>query len=121
MTLEEKLWPTLLWMTHINMSQFDNCNLSFPLKKINIKNIVRDCHYVVIHSFHDVRSVFTRRKEMSYLPRHHVVQYLPCPAGSVVLHLLGLFKESKEKNFERARKQISDRAKDFLCRTQNEI
>ena len=97
MTLEEKLWPTLLWMTHINMSQFDHYTLSFPLKKINIKNIVRDCHYVVIHSFHDVRSVFTRRKEMSYLPRHHVVQYLPCPAGSVVLHLLGLFKESKEK------------------------
>ena len=103
MTLEEKLWPTLLWMTHINMSQFDHYTLSFPLKKINIKNIVRDCHYVVIHSFHDVRTVFT------------------CPAGSVVLHLLGLFKESKEKNFERARKQISDRAKDFLCRTQNEI
>ena len=68
----------------------------FPLEKSKNQNIVRDCHYVVIHSFH-VRTVFTRRKKMSYLPSHHVVQYLPCPAGSVVLHLLDLFKESKEK------------------------
>ena len=67
-----------------------------PLEKSKNQNIVRDCHYVVIHSFHDVRTVFT------------------CPAGSVVLHLLGLFKESKEKNCERAKKQISDRTKDFL-------
>ena len=33
MTLEKKLQPTLLWMTHINMSQFDNYTLDFPLKK----------------------------------------------------------------------------------------
>ena len=34
MTLEKKLQPTLLWMTHINMNQFDNYTLDFPLKKI---------------------------------------------------------------------------------------
>ena len=34
MTLEKKLQPTLLWMTHINMSQFDNYTLDFPLKKV---------------------------------------------------------------------------------------
>ena len=45
---------------------------------------------------------------MSYLRSRHVVQCLPCPVGSVVLHLLGLFKERKEKNCERARKQIGN-------------
>ena len=34
---------------------------------------------------------------------------------------LAFLKKEKKKKFERARKQISDRAKDFLCRTQNEI
>ena len=33
-----------------------------PLEKSKNQNIVRDCHYVVIHSFH-VRTVFTRSKK----------------------------------------------------------
>ena len=34
-----------------------------PLEKSKNQNIVRDCHYVVIYSFHDVRTVFTRSKK----------------------------------------------------------
>ena len=113
MTLEKKLQPTLLWMTHINMSQFDNYTLDFPLKKIVNKKYSQRLHCIVIHSFH-VRTVFTRRKKcltsqaaMSF----NVFQALWVPLFSIFLAFL---KKAKKKNCERARKQISDRTKDFF-------
>ena len=113
MTLEKKLQPTLLWMTHINMSQFDNYTLDFPLKKIVNKKYSQRLHCVVIHSFH-VRTVFTRRKKCltsQAAMLFNVFHALWVPLFSISLAFL---KKAKKKNCERAKKQISDRTKDFL-------